>query len=404
MVNILYIRSPDAYKGGIRNYSDTIIALLRRYAGTHYFITDLSTVLEVTGECFNAPNRKVISRVIATLVKQGYFDQFNAVIADIGVMESVEFFILFEIKRLNPNLPTIVTIHDPPATVVNLFPVFARFQEITIARALRKVVNKFFGQFVERRFFNQGHNLVALSKRGQEELLEKLVRLGCSGIHVSFIPHVNLIDTFDEVVRLSTPERKLHIGYLGFISHAKGVDLLLGSLAVLKQTAPDLLDTFHLTIAGGTVRNSDKTYLSSLQQFVREHALEEQVSFSGYLQDDDIPDFIRSLDLMVLPYRESGSGAASGPLMWARALGIPVLASDARNFAEVIKPGTDGLLFEAELGCSAIVEQLKSYICNISLRETLKSGAIIARNENSWEKTAIRFGSLLDKICEMEVS
>jgi glycosyltransferase involved in cell wall biosynthesis len=170
-------------------------------------------------------------------------------------------------------------------------------------------------------------------------------------------------------------------------------------LVEVKRTDPDLFDNFHLTIAGGTVRSCDKYYLSSLQRFVREHALEGQVSFSGYLQTEAIPDFIRSLDLMVLPYREAGSGSASGPLMWARALGVPVLASEARNFAELITPGKDGLLCRTESGCFGIAEQLRVFFSNSDLRESLKVGALEARNENSWENTAYRLEMLFEKVC-----
>ena len=158
-----------------------------------------------------------------------------------------------------------------------------------------------------------------------------------------------------------------------------------------------MLKLFHLTIAGGTVGKHDLKYFHSLQDAVRLHRLNETISFSGYLNTEAIPDFIGSLDLMVLPYRESGSGSASGPLMLARSLGVPVLASDSRNFSETITHGLNGLLFFAKSGASGIMINLKAFISNKNLRETLKLGAINISEEASWRNTANRLEKIFPK-------
>ena len=95
--NILYVRSPHAFKGGVWNYSNTFISLLQVSFSERYHITDFSDTLAGVGEDFSTPNKSTISKIVANLLAQGFFVNFSFVIADIGLLEAVEFFFIYEI-------------------------------------------------------------------------------------------------------------------------------------------------------------------------------------------------------------------------------------------------------------------------------------------------------------------
>jgi glycosyltransferase involved in cell wall biosynthesis len=162
----------------------------------------------------------------------------------------------------------------------------------------------------------------------------------------------------------------------------------LQALSNIKNSHPDLLQGVSVEIAGGVISNSDKTYLESLKNFCQSAGLEGIVRFLGFLKSEKVPDYVAQLDLMVLPYRENGSGAASGPFMWARTFGIPVLASNSRNFADEIRDNVDGMLFDSNNGPRTIENHLLAFLKNPSLRERLQQGAHDSSADHSWRASA----------------
>jgi glycosyltransferase involved in cell wall biosynthesis len=93
--------------------------------------------------------------------------------------------------------------------------------------------------------------------------------------------------------------------FVGRIEKVKGIDLLLQSMAYLKEEA---LNT-HLTIVGrgameGWARN-----------FIKEKALEEQVSWMGNVPDETLASLYESSDCVVIPSRSE-----SIPLVFSEAL------------------------------------------------------------------------------------
>jgi glycosyltransferase involved in cell wall biosynthesis len=314
-------------------------------------------------------------------------------VTDVGLLEHREFFFLASLKSRYPNLPTFATIHDAPASVVNLFPGFERHQDLRPVRAVRKVANRVFGAGIEKRFYGQGHHLVTLTARAGAALAARLERLGCSA-SIDLFKHPHMAD----IEQLAQPEQPhaaggLRIGYLGYIAHAKGIDRLIDAVRAIKAASPALLEGVSVDIAGGVISNSDQAYLDALREQCAAAGLGDTVRFRGFLASADVPGFVAGLDLMVLPYRDTGSGAASGPFMWARTFGVPVLASNSRNFADEIRDGADGMLFDGE----DLRERLLSFLKEESVRQRLEQGARDASADQSWRHSASSLLGLIRK-------
>lgn len=380
-LRVLYIRFPQSYKGGVHSYSRTLVKLLERY-GEDAEIIDLYAIVEqMIADGANAAVADP-AQLCSHLERQGLLAGLGAAVTDVGLLEHREFFFLAYLKSRYPALPTFATIHDAPASVVNLFPWFEPRQELRPVRALRKVVNQLFGAGVEKRFYGQGHHLITLTGRARTALTEKLEKLGCRA-SVDLFKHPHMAD-IEQMDRPAYTRADVRIGYLGYIARVKGIDRLIDAIRAIKASAPGLLDGVSVDIAGGIISNSDQAYLDGLQEQCRVAGLENTVRFLGFLPSADVPTFVAGLDLMVLPYRETGSGAASGPFMWARTFNVPVLASNSRNFADEIHDNVDGMLFDGE----DLSGRLLSFLKEKSVRCQLGQGARNASADQSWRNSA----------------
>ena len=124
------------------------------------------------------------------------------------------------------------------------------------------------------------------------------------------------------------------IGSVGRLNWAKGYDLLIKSLKIVKKNYPN----FQMKIAG------DGPYRDKLEHLIDKYSLRNNVSILGELHYNEIPDFYNSIDLYVQPSTSEGSPIT---LKEAMASSLPILASNAGGIPEIIKHNQTGILFES---------------------------------------------------------
>ena len=112
--------------------------------------------------------------------------------------------------------------------------------------------------------------------------------------------------------------------YVGQVSPHKGVHLAIEALGMLKAKYPDL--SLHLTIAGRCVSQS---YEAELCEVVARYDLKENVSFTGFVEREELPEIYRKHAILLFPS------------MWEEPMGISVLEALASGLA-VISSGTGG--------------------------------------------------------------
>ncbi|MCC6004682.1 MAG: glycosyltransferase family 4 protein [Thermofilum sp.] len=123
--------------------------------------------------------------------------------------------------------------------------------------------------------------------------------------------------------------------YLGRIVYRKGIHILIKALSIVKPH----LEGIKATIAGP----ADQQYLNYLIELVEKYNLKNNISFIGFVKEEEKHRFIRSHKIFVLPSLKEYTPCV---LLEAQALGVPVIATRVGAVPEMIIDRETGLLVE----------------------------------------------------------
>jgi glycosyltransferase involved in cell wall biosynthesis len=127
------------------------------------------------------------------------------------------------------------------------------------------------------------------------------------------------------------PSKDLVVGFIGRLEHYKGAHILLEALAQIPKHLP-----IRLRVAGS---GTEPDYLRKL---IAAAGQDKRIEFCGSISRKEVPDFMRSIDVLAVPsnYMETG------PLvvLEAHAFGVPVMGADLGGITERIRTGVDGWL------------------------------------------------------------
>jgi glycosyltransferase involved in cell wall biosynthesis len=165
------------------------------------------------------------------------------------------------------------------------------------------------------------------------------------------------------------------IGAVGRVTSAKGFQLLIKATPSILREMPNA----KVSIVG-----KDFGYLPELERLTEEIGVSHSVSFLGELSDEQLKEFYRVCSLIVVPSLHEAFGIVA---LEAMASGTPLVASDMGGLAEIIKDGTNGLLFKSG-DSNALADAV------ISLLKHPEMAEMIGRNNErdsmkySWDRTA----------------
>lgn len=143
------------------------------------------------------------------------------------------------------------------------------------------------------------------------------------------IVHCGVTPELFEPVPLGGRGRRLL--YTGRLAVAKGLPVLLESIAQLKSLHPDL----ELLIVGDGGDRRD------LEAQVQRLAIADQVTFLGYQSQAEVRQWLQQVDVFVLPSFAEGVPVS---LMEAMAAGLPVVTTRIAGVAELVEDGSSGFL------------------------------------------------------------
>lgn len=115
---------------------------------------------------------------------------------------------------------------------------------------------------------------------------------------------------------------------------------------------------------------------------VRTLALDEEIIFTGFVDDEDLPDLYRGARLLVFPSLYEGFGL---PILEAMASGVPVITSNLASMPEVA--GDAAVLVDAH-DPKAIAESIAQVLAEDQLREALIQKGLARARCFTWESVA----------------
>jgi glycosyltransferase involved in cell wall biosynthesis len=136
---------------------------------------------------------------------------------------------------------------------------------------------------------------------------------------------------------------------------------------------------FSLVLAGG---EGYLNYKEKIENTVHRLSLDNEVIFTGYIKDEDLPGLYKCSELFVFPSIFEGFGI---PPLEAMASGIPVVASNAASLPEVV--GDAGILVDP-LNTDALSDAISSALLDSDLRNGLIQKGLERAGLFSWASTA----------------
>lgn len=180
---------------------------------------------------------------------------------------------------------------------------------------------------------------------------------------------------------LGWTDKDLVVGYVGRLTHIKGIDLLA---AAFRQISEEMADVRLVIVGAGEEERKVRSMLA--RHFVR-----RRVHIEPDMPHQRLADWYRAMDLLVMPSRYE---TMSNAILEASGCGIPFLASDVGGNRMIAADG-GGWLFKAECAAS-LATSLQDILHN---REEMKSraalGAQSVRRRHTWAVSAHRLEEIL---------
>ncbi|MEX2237978.1 MAG: glycosyltransferase family 4 protein [Dehalococcoidia bacterium] len=166
---------------------------------------------------------------------------------------------------------------------------------------------------------------------------------------------------------------KINILFLGRPEKRKGLRHLLRAFAQVRQEVGNV----RLVVAGQHSKLT-RGYMDWVQ---RKHV--EDVLFTGYVSDADVPRYYRTADIYCAP--NIGNESFGLVLIEAMACGTPIVASNIEGFADVVTHGVEGLLTTPE-DQDALAAALLQLIKSPDVREEMAKRGRERAQQYGWER------------------
>jgi D-inositol-3-phosphate glycosyltransferase len=179
--------------------------------------------------------------------------------------------------------------------------------------------------------------------------------------------------------------RKLGLGegptvlFAGRIQGHKGVDVAVEAIA---QLPPEVA----LMIVGGPSGTKGDEELTRLEKRTADLGLTERIAFVPPQPHDQLVDFYRAADVLVMPSRSESFGLVAAE---AQACGLPVVAARVGGLAYVVDEGASGILVDGH-DPQDYATAIRAVLSDPGFQGRLSEGAVAFAERFSWPATADR--------------
>lgn len=235
---------------------------------------------------------------------------------------------------------------------------------------------------LENIILSSSNALVTLSKRSKEDLkkrgiAEEKIFVVPNGVEKSYIDNYKKISP-KQNLGIPGIENKIKIGFIGFLKPIEDVTCLIEAVHILRKQG--IKNLIILIVGTGPM-------LPLLEEYVKSLKLENIIKFLGTINNRDIKNYYRMLDIFVAPRIRNKMSETISPLkiIEAMAMELPVIGSDVGGIKELIEHENNGFLHKAE-DPHSLAGEIERLIDNRTLAKEVakKARKWVLRNKR-WE-------------------
>jgi glycosyltransferase involved in cell wall biosynthesis len=208
-----------------------------------------------------------------------------------------------------------------------------------------------------------------------------VIPMGCDA---RFKPGMNATRTAQLRRRYALPER--YVLFVGTLEPRKNIGLLLQAFSRLLAERPQ--DDVQLVVAGGQGWGDGGATATMEALDIR-----PRVIFTGFVEDDDLPDLYRGAQMFVYPSLYEGFGL---PVVEAMACGTPVITSNRASLPEVA--GDAALLIDPTRP-DDLAAAMSALMSNAALHDELRRKGLARAEEFTWEAVARKTVEVYRAVC-----
>jgi glycosyltransferase involved in cell wall biosynthesis len=226
--------------------------------------------------------------------------------------------------------------------------------------------------------------VIALTK-DMKEIMKRIF-----GRDIYIIPNGINLDAFKRPPIKSVPNLKSKdyekvILFIGRLHPVKGVRYLIQAINIL--SAEGMVGVKLVIVGEGEERRS-------LEDYVKQLHLKEQVIFVGKIPNKKVPDYMAIADVFVLPSLSEGLPLV---ILEAMASGLPIIATRIGGLPEIIENGNNGFLVQPK-NPKEIAEKLKLLLYNRELVEKMSQNNKKKAMNYSWEKIVYQLEEIYRRV------
>ena len=167
---------------------------------------------------------------------------------------------------------------------------------------------------------------------------------------------------------------KQNILFVGRFEKRKGAKYLLRAIPLIRERFPN---TRFIFVGEGRLRRG-------FQQFVERKGWQDVV-FSGYVSESDLPHYFASTHIFCSP--ATGGESLGIVLLEAMASGKPIVASNISGYATVVNHGTDGLLTTPR-NSEELAIAIGHLLGNEQLRQKFINAGLYKARDYAWSRVS----------------
>ena len=175
-----------------------------------------------------------------------------------------------------------------------------------------------------------------------------------------------------------------NIGTLKALTSICGVEYLIRAIPHIAKIRQD----FRVFIAGA---GDQRPY----RNLARELGVAEYIEFMGAIPQQEVPEYLRSLDIFIMPSLSESFGVAA---LEAEAVGVPVIATGIGGIPEVVQDGETGFLIEQK-NPEALADVILKLLEDEKLRKRMgQKGCQFVKERYDWSNNLDQIESLYQEL------